>query len=847
MEVIINNIHYQIDEGAVYIQNYNEELDSATIRISHLKEELDIEPFDKVQLISDAFTDVKHMCIDEYDTIQEGLDNPTYVYNITLVSQTKLLENIILPNISITPHKINKKLSIATYIKRYVNLYANDMNWSFNETELDEKFSDDCPELQWNMPTLREVLTDLMMVKDCIPTLGNGIISWIDLTEKKDKISGNINYISKSQSSNDYTSELRMQLQNVIQTPISGIDNTVDTWENLTFVCENYVVSDDNLKLQTQFPILNIKHLYLSCYYYDNTQQLKIFKLDLCDLENTGASLVYEKNEYSVLPLQYRTENINTSIANYTVTDYFSKYQNYCIYFTRGGREISGFSNVQKGILGNFNRSTYEWIKAIAFSKVDGRINPSEPNQINQGYTILALTGYFNTFFQIEYETNASFAFSASKKEKIRNKRVTIDNQTNSWVDAYNQGFLEYQKINRIGNQKIMINQRSISKNDLISIGQTYEDNIIYRTEYEIFNNHIEVNAYATKNYILQNYFTGVKSKIRTWVNAQNEAFERVELNKKYCVFSFNEGTNIDYANYLLSPFKNSSLDLTASPIKYAVISTNNDVDEKYLMNCITRFVGSSIVFTICFTDNWFIAKRPNQGTHEEGETGENDGYIASTDIDVGYVGENNFYPPGIKNYFVSQFGGIPLYPIKYVNEEGEFTYINLEYIDNYNRLSPSINSIIDDYIKPEISENNTYTTRISDTLYMYKDNKEIPVINTQLEFLTDTNDIVVTENFLMSQKCIRNYRKSNTILYFVPKSSFNPNHKNLSEVDNYLYLPYASISVIDNQITLNDVPTSGMIYICLYDRVLERGEKILMMINAEIGTTFYLNVSNER
>ena len=93
---------------------------------------------------------------------------------------------------------------------------------------------------------------------------------------------------------------------------------------------------------------------------------------------------------------------------------------------------------------------------------------------------------YFSTFFIIEYETTADAVFKAGKDIAPTHERVVTDNQTNAYVDAYNQGFMEYQKVNRLGNKQLYINARYQEDfENIIKIGDYYEDNIIYQTTYQ--------------------------------------------------------------------------------------------------------------------------------------------------------------------------------------------------------------------------------------------------------------------------------------------------------------------------------------------------------------------------
>ena len=103
----LSNIQsYEIDEGFVYTQNYNETLDSASVVIKFLTSELDIQPLDKVVLyVLDGENEVlrKNLVVNSWQrSTTRQLNTKTYNYSITLISETKLLEGIPLPNLVIT-------------------------------------------------------------------------------------------------------------------------------------------------------------------------------------------------------------------------------------------------------------------------------------------------------------------------------------------------------------------------------------------------------------------------------------------------------------------------------------------------------------------------------------------------------------------------------------------------------------------------------------------------------------------------------------------------------------------------------------------------------------------------
>lgn len=709
---------FEIVEGSVYKKNYNETLDSYIAKITNLSERIDIEPYDEVVLtdtntnsvfgVSKSYT----MLVDTYHETMVSVNPKIYDYEIYLFSKTKLLEGAICPNLAITPSRTADKRSIYFYISEYMRLYCPKKRVKVNgsieyqsiikvpsDGELAAKFADSAPELQWNTPNLREVLNDLFIIKDCIPIVNaNNELDFLDLTKENNDITNEstINYIERSQSSEDYVSEIQMNMQNVMNTSIDGVKNTVTTCERLAFNAENYLVNSDNVLLKTNYPILRIKHLWL--YYvgvlhstaFDDSGNFTIMKADLCDLQ--GNNFVKEKDEYETLPVIYRVGDIPNSISDKANT------QNYCIYYTRYTNQISGFTTQTRN-------SPFLWFETGVTNTIQllKQLSAETATNVPPDFAIISdantkpVNAYFSSFFQIEYETTTESVFRAAKADKPANNRIIIDNQTNSFVDAYTQGKLEYQKANRLGNPMLNINQRTLNSGErLIDIGDYYVDGVdkyvVYSVEYQIYKDHTEVNAAATKDYILKNYFVGVKQKVRTWVNAKDEALERHDIEKVYCEFAEESGSYDDGEQTLITDLLSPILrgETKTHPIKhcnvYTMYGDNRYPNGNYYsLECLARIIGNSIVLTTGFRDNYSVSVTPDtKALFPNGSTE----YIKFVGADITFpvVSEDITKATNVGGY-----GGVPLANNKYVYDNGSFDRIVIIY---------------NDYITDELSNN---------------------------------------------------------------------------------------------------------------------------------------------
>lgn len=807
-----NNTHpsatngwFEVDEGAVWTQCFNETLDSGVVSVSNLASKLELEPFDIVLINDQTLNVTKCMCIDTYNEIMLCVNPKLYKYEIHLFSETKQLENTILPNLKIT--KVwGQTRSVYYYINQYMTEYCpyirigtDSENYSFQpmftwQTVANQnKFSMDCPEMQWNTPTLREVLNDLMMVADCIPIITEGRLSFLDLTATRNDVSddSHISYITRSRSSEDYVSELQVPLVNV--TNKNNENNVVTKTEWCVFdTPDNEVISKtSNVRVKTKYPIYNLKSVVIMfpVSYNDNGEQHQWIAQDLMNVNNK--QLIVEQKEWLTKQVSYGT-NTPSDLSD------FADYQNWCLYYVRGGNEILNFDGTAK-----FGTGTFKVIDELPIFVTKWRRNDN---------TVLSSPKWYNILFKVEYETLEGCVFRASKSDCPEHNRVVIDNQTNSYVDSYSQGFLEYQKANRLGNEQLQINAR-YPVGDTMQIGDIFEDCIIYQCQYQFFKNHIEINALATKNYVLREYFTGVKSKIRSWaISSGDEALTRHDLQKYYCEFSFEEHLevsglsdllNYDIVAYLLTPLQ----DYSAQPLKLSAVRTYNSYDSNYLprqygdnpqyycIDLISRIVGNSLVFTFGFDDNYWAGK-----SYLTIENSSESNSIEPTDI-------KNDYDKIIidTDKLVGSPGGAPTYQNAYANSIGECNYYEIIFADGIHAGSYQYTDPVDGtvwgsghqegdiqsqskyflwciYQRPVIDINRIYYSgnydyrKIGFTVTHKKDSQEIEKISTQFEFCSDTTDICFSKKWLQRQKAINvnNNSNDNFALCRFPSSSYD-------------------------------------------------------------------------
>ena len=274
-----NTSAYNLVVGSVFKEELNETLDSGSIIISNVEQErkLELEPYQYVYIYDTESNFEKYFLIDNFVENYVNLDTPYYEYTIALMSETKLLEKIQLPNRTIR-NPLNAKLKVNELIGQFCKLYIpsvkyfdkNSNTWSYHQIidyqsviDVNSIFNVDCPDMEFNHPTLRQVLTSLMQVVGCLPRVINHKLTYVNLRLKPTEfvIPSDRKYIvSTSNSSDSYNTSIQTLGENIV-----GENNIVKN-ETLGFrdVENVFLKHTENLKLTTEFPIKEVKSLKMN-------------------------------------------------------------------------------------------------------------------------------------------------------------------------------------------------------------------------------------------------------------------------------------------------------------------------------------------------------------------------------------------------------------------------------------------------------------------------------------------------------------------------------------------------------------------------------------------------------
>ena len=384
---------FDIVQGATFSEDYNETLDSGNIIIVSKNRQLDIKPYDDV-IIFDSDSNpngyvgwgngisysgfYRHLLIDNFseEMIYQGgsgvgdnnINTVDFKYKISLFSETKKLEKIIVPRLSITqPLKNDLKKSILYYFESFLDLYnpkvkvwkETSNNWrsnweyrpkySYQQTGVDSlEFASNiwCPEFTLGESNLRELLTELFQVADRIPYVKDDKIYALDISKTVgtfDKTKGQLNFPVRSMTSADYCTNLRTTYSDALPQEYSGHSIEYIGFRN----SDEAVLTLDNMRVELSFPIYKINHVYM---HYYKTAQVTLKLVDEND-EQVGNPQI--EDNFPVLITQDITKLVKmnneplskdwSTYANINSIDEAAKYDFSTVRYAQGSRYITGW------------------------------------------------------------------------------------------------------------------------------------------------------------------------------------------------------------------------------------------------------------------------------------------------------------------------------------------------------------------------------------------------------------------------------------------------------------------------------------------------------------------------
>lgn len=276
---------YECVLNVPYNDEYSETLDSMSVVIKHIDSKLDINPFDVVYIYrgvvkggtiqNPTYTDIKwkEMLVDSVSMLRKRYGNNTYYeYTLKLMSETKWLEKIQLPNRSFT-HALGSELRDAYETIKDLMTYVPKVIRNNEETPLitiseavEGKFSGlGMKDMSLSKPTLRQALTAVMSQFGCIPVVNNKQLGFIDFNRSQGNITeeqvASMDSESYSNSSDSYVNTLMTDASQVL-----GDEKSLVVERGVGFRDRDtgLIKQQENLKLLTTYPIYKVNNLTIN-------------------------------------------------------------------------------------------------------------------------------------------------------------------------------------------------------------------------------------------------------------------------------------------------------------------------------------------------------------------------------------------------------------------------------------------------------------------------------------------------------------------------------------------------------------------------------------------------------
>lgn len=437
------------------------------------------------------------------------------------------------------------------------------------------------PENQWNYPNLRDYITKLFYVADCIPVVHDGVITHMDLSQRHpnpfDATQTRLSYDQESMDGGSYCDRLLRNYNNGLSK-----ENVVNCVERIGFKNSGSpTLTLENLTLELSHPVYRINKLYM-CYYTKFTKNGSDY-MRLCKQDITP--LILLNSQRNLLSEDWNTlENVLNE--PYTIKD-LAKFKYATIGYDLGSDKISGwgmkynfpkclFWSATKTVIENIliyvmqhyprgvrlteeDLSTYD--EDVAFDSLADLNRKTAPYDDSEEYVEILneemmaegklYTELFSNYTQklkslmfiVEYEGFVSGAVMASK-DFHDGPIVSRDNASASLSFVESDGINQKEKVNRLGNSTVTCSGRYKTPDEVGELSQVWNDDehtdeVLFRKTVRYDVDYVTASYFFCRDFVIRNYFTSVFSKHRPFPLASyEESVERQENRTLQILFS---------------------------------------------------------------------------------------------------------------------------------------------------------------------------------------------------------------------------------------------------------------------------------------------------------------------
>ena len=382
-------------------------------------------------------------------------------------------------------------------------------------------------------------------------------------------------------------------------------------------------------------------------------------------------------------------------------------------------------------------------------------------------------------FFDIEYQPLNSFNLSYTTNEDVPFAIEQYDGSADAISDFDRLSISTQEKVDRIGNETLSINQRTENPSDIQPVPCYYQDDfdrdgmideddlepikyVVFRKQYSINNYHFDVNYTGSKDAILKNYFTSIRTKYRAYQYVDyNSSVLRKERDTIYVCISENGYFNGDdktvfglteyyncrnLNNFIIGCIGEDSNYLSYKPIVASVEWCENDKGEnQYVKNDIS-IIATKDMMGIVYEDRDNVGAGPYISISQMARGGWYGGILQAYQIwnEEKFNHKHQIFYINDLNY-EKFFDALPINTITFS-----------EYVDSIDKIlkSPIVDDDIANFDLSDPTRNNVsfqiVTNRANsfDRVF-YKDYAELINHTVQFTYYTDSKNIKWTEEFI--------------------------------------------------------------------------------------------------
>lgn len=678
----INNVDYSnyAQIGMVYRETKTEELDSMTIILNNI-DETEFEAFQDVEIKLKSGEQL-YFYVNSSVPQLFNYEEQKYTYTISLISRTKILERVILPNLKIRKPIVGTIKTINTYLQLVVMKYVNKqfpfLTLSNRLTTLCSQY--ECPEIEWGKTNAKNVINDLLSTipnNPCIVKITNNVLDYVSLAEKnKSAYSYDVTEVDtgKHYQMSEYANNIVMDVNGIIPNKTNAIDTLSvrpSSGVELTDTGCQLIIPGARFETIEQL----IVHVPIYIQVEGSVGSAGPTRIN-ADLDIT--EYLVEQSVYNTLKVGAE-ETTDNKLLN--------------IYFTQGGNTIDGFMYSYR-LLGLSYDSTYH---AIILNKYNSMGNK---NGNNENLVCTNVESILNATFTIKYRNVGDSRIKIVKTATEEKDCSIYQGQNQGTIDMKSLMKTQRESVNRLGNE--ILKKSFICKlNSIPKLGDYIGDYIMAEREVAYFYDFAILNATFSKNYIQKNVYYGISTRKKYTQLAQaNESTIREEFTRlRVCVSTTNIGNGdgqMAQLAYWFASFFNGGTDKNIKVIEFKSDAMATNV---YASMYPKLYVGDkSVVITTQCEDNYSVgSKIVSSGTHK------------------------------VTDY------------VSYVDSKGEMTRYNVYF---YSGLKDGYDSIENCQAFPEVRIGKDYV--YLDQKNYYKDNSETLKITYQFDFVAGDDNVVI-------------------------------------------------------------------------------------------------------